>query len=184
MQVDAGLLCGMTNRRRRHDPAAANGSRLQRPVGAIGFRFWFWRRLGFRHRAAIIVAMGRPCGVRLEHDERGADGDDVTRLTGEFDDLARNGGGDLDGRLVGHHRADHILLVDLVADLDEPFADLGLNRAFTKVRQLEYVFAHSTSIMLRMSATRRFLPGKYCHSNACGYGVSQPAVRRIGASRL
>jgi hypothetical protein len=74
----------------------------------------------------------------------------------------------LNRRLVGHHRPDQILFVDLIADGNEPLGYLGLHRAFTQVRKLEDVLAHSISIMLRMPAAMRFLPGKYCHSNAWG----------------
>jgi len=120
-------------------------------------------RLGL-HRRGFFG--GRRVG--FENHQRGADGDDVARFARELDDLSRHRRRQFYSRLIGHHRADHVFLVDLVADRDEPLGDLGFDRALTEVRELEDVLAHSISIMLRMPAIMRFLPGKYCHSNACG----------------
>ena len=50
---------------------------------------------------------------------------------------ARDRRGDLDRRLVGHHVGQHLVLDDLVADLDVPFDDLGLGDAFADVGQLD-----------------------------------------------
>src|SRR5215204_6072689 len=64
-----------------------------------------------------------------------------------------------------------------------PGNHFGGNRAFTQVRHLEYVAAHDSPMAARNASATRACPGKYSHSNACGYGVSHPATRWIGASR-
>ena len=121
----------------------------------------------------LVCRFGCGCGAGLvtrcvEHHQRRADGNDVAGLTGQLDHLARYRRLQFDGRFVGHHRADDVLLGDVIADLDEPLGNLGFDRAFAEVGELEDIFAHSISIMLRMPAIMRFLPGKYCHSKACG----------------
>ena len=121
----------------------------------------WWRIFGHRFWCCSSL-------VDLEHNQRRADRDDVAGFAGQRDNFAGDRRREFDGGLIGHHGADDVFLGDLIADVDEPLADLRFDGAFAEVRQLEDVFAHSVSITLRMPAAMRFCPGKYCHSNACG----------------
>ena len=69
-----------------------------------------------------------------------------------------------------------------VAGRDMPDDELDLGDAFAEVRDADHVDAHGSITRLSAAATRSG-PGKYAHSSACGYGVSQPVTRSIGASR-
>ena len=150
-EVDAGFFRAATNGGRGHDAGL---------VAAVAGRAASCRAVG--------NAVAGMAASHIEGDERGADRDHVPGLAGEPQDLARDRRGQLDRGLVGHHCADDGFLGDLVTDLDEPFADLGLDHTFAEVRKLEVEFAHPSSMILRMPLATRFLPGKYCHSNACG----------------
>ena len=72
-----------------------------------------------------------------------------------------------------------------VAGRDVPDDELDLGDAFAEVGDSDHVHAHQCQAsMTRFSAAAtRSGPGKYAHSSACGYGVSQPVTRSIGASR-
>jgi hypothetical protein len=66
-----------------------------------------------------------------------------------------------DVRLVGHNVDDHVVFLHLIADLHLPFDDLGVDRAFTEVRQFELEAAHAdASITAVNAAIKRACPGK------------------------
>ena len=154
------------------------GRRNERQVAASG---GVLRRSG--RGFASSPAARRSAFAGLQHDELGADGDVIARLAAERHDAARDGRGHLDHGLVGRHLDHRLVFGDAVADLDVPRDDLRGDRAFAEVRQLHDMAAHFASIVAFSAAATRAWPGKYSHSNACGYGVSQPATRWIGASR-
>ncbi len=180
-EVDARFLRPAANRRRRHDAGTigrllacrCRHLRLCRAAAAIAAG---GRRRCFGH--------GRVVRIGFINDERRTYRNDVARFTSQLYDRPGNGRRQLDCRFVGHHGTDDVFFRNVVADFDKPLSNFGFDGSLAEVRQLEDVLAHSTSIMRLMPAIMRFLPGKYCHSNACGYGVSQPAIRAIGASRL
>lgn len=64
-----------------------------------------------------------------------ADGHDVVVAEIDFRDLACGCRGDLRHQLVCEHLAKVLVLFDFVANLDEPFFNGGLFRAFTKIWQ-------------------------------------------------
>ena len=77
------------------------------------------------------------------------------------------------------------LVSSTVAELDVPGDQFGLGGAFAHVGQLEDETTHPdqpSMVRLIASATRSG-PGKYSHSKACGYGMSQPHTRATGASK-
>ena len=138
-------------------------------LGSRCFRddFFLDRRIGGR-RVVNALAFG------LDHRERRADRHHVADFAREFDDDPRNRRFHLDGRLVGHHVGELLILLDRVADLDVPRDDLGLGNAFADIGQAEFEPGHrQTSFMIFLSAwPMRTGPGKYAHSRLCGYGVS------------
>ena len=72
-----------------------------------------------------------------------------------------NGRGYFDRRLVGHHRAENIVLAHEVADLDLPLDQFGLGDAFADVGHLDHVLAHSHASNVASSARpTRAGPGK------------------------
>src|SRR6185369_8352399 len=150
----------------------------ERKMRARGFLFGSGRCFALR-----LGLLGRRAFSRLQHDELGADGDVIARLTAERHDAAGDRRGHLDHGLVGRHLDHRLVLGDVVADFDVPRDDLGGDRAFAEIRKLHHMAAHFASIVAFNAAATRAWPGKYSHSNACGYGVSQPATRAIGASR-
>src|SRR2546430_582408 len=72
------------------------------------------------------------------------------------------------GRLLGHHRGAPVVRGPAVARLPPPVDDLGLDRAFAEIRELEDVPAHAASVTCFRAAAMRAGPGKYSHSKACG----------------
>lgn len=73
--------------------------------------------------------------VGVEHDEVRADGDDLTDLAAEFEDLPRPRARDGHGRLVGHHLGEGLVGLDDDADVDAlgPGDDLALGHALADV---------------------------------------------------
>ena len=96
---------------------------------------------------------------------------------------ARHGRGNLHRGLVGHDVGQHLVGDDGVALPHMPGDQLHLGNAFADVRRLDDVRAHHASMARRKAAPTRAGPGKYSHSWACGYGVSQPVTRSMGDSR-
>src|SRR6202030_3082855 len=121
--------------------------------------------------------------AHLEHDERRADRDLVARRAADRYDSAADGRRHFHRRFVGHHLDDELILGHGVARLGMPGDDFRIHRAFAQIRHLEYVLAHDGSMTALSAIATRAWPGKYSHSKAWGYGVSQPATRWIGASR-
>ena len=110
-----------------------------------------------------VTAGTNPMGIR-----RGIDAA-VARVVEFLEELSTETKGKAEIAQVGTISANsNAEIGDLIADADEPLADLRFDGAFAEIRQLEDVLAHSVSITLRMPAAMRFCPGKYCHSNACG----------------
>ena len=62
------------------------------------------------------------------------------------DDLAADGRGDLDRRLVGHDVGDDLVLGDHGADLDVPADQFGLGGAFAHVGQFEDETTHLSGL--------------------------------------
>ncbi len=122
--------------------------------------------------------------VGLDHHQRRADRHLVADLARKLDHHARHRRFHLDRRLVGHHVGDLLVFLDPVPDRDVPRHDLGLGNTLANVGQLERKTRHYASFMIFLSASpMRTGPGKYAHSRLCGYGVSKPVTRSIGASR-
>ncbi len=135
-------------------------------------------------RCGNDLGVVRNHSIRLDHHQRGADRDLVADLARQFDDDAGHRRFHLDGGLVGHHVGEALVLFDAVAYAHVPSDDLGLGDAFADVGQLEGEAGHYASFMIFLSASpMRTGPGKYAHSRLCGYGVSKPVTRSIGASR-
>ncbi len=172
-QIDVGLFRATANGRRRHH---ARPLRLCRLFGnlcdlGLGAHGRFRRRFGCgldRGLRRRRFARFDRASVRVDDDQRSPDRDDVARFARQFEYRPADRRRQLDRRFVGHHGADDVFLVDVLAHLDEPLADLRLDRALAEVRQLEHVLAHSASMTRRIPADMRFRPGKYCHSKACG----------------
>ena len=86
-------------------------------------------------------------------------------------DLAVDGRGNLDRRLVGHDGGEQRVLAHEVADLDVPFDELGLGDAFADIGQLDDVLAHRQASIV---STQRA-------ADAAGPGEIVPFLRmRIG----
>jgi hypothetical protein len=81
--------------------------------------------------------------VGLDHHQRRADRHLIADFAGELDHHARHRRFHLDGRLVGHHVGDLLVLLDALADLDVPRDDLGLGDAFADIRQAESEAGHA-----------------------------------------
>src|SRR4029453_3400883 len=120
--------------------------------------------------------------VWFEHDQIRPDLDHLSRRAGKRKDTASDGGRHLDRCLIGHDLGHELVFLDEIADLDVPSDDLPLDSSLAQVRHPEDVSAHRDSITVLSAPATRACPGKYSHSKACGYGVSQPATRRMGAS--
>ena len=63
-------------------------------------------------------------------------------LAAQGQDSAGNGGGNVDGGLVGHDVGHHLIFADHVADFDKPFNQFNLCNAFANVRHLVNVRTH------------------------------------------
>ena len=144
--------------------AAASAARLSR------------RRLARRRRRAFRpvsadVAPQRPSPAHLQPHDRRADGDDVADLGAQPGDLAIGRRGDLDRRLVGHHRGEDRVLAHEVADLDAPFDEFGLGDALADIGKLDDELAHRHASIVSSSA----------RADARGPGEIVPFLRmRIG----
>ena len=80
------------------------------------------------------------CDVAVaDHDEDGADRDDVPFGHEDARDLAGRRRRDLDRRLVGLDLDERLILHDLVPLGDEPAGDLPLGQALAEIWQLELV---------------------------------------------
>ena len=77
--------------------------------------------------------------VAADHDQHGADRDDLALGDEDPRDGSASRRRDLDGRLVGRDLDERVVLGDLLALLDEPAGDLALGQALAEVRQLELV---------------------------------------------
>src|SRR5262249_28266007 len=97
---------------------------------------------------------------------------------------ARNGRRHFDRRLLGHHFNDDVVLSDRIARLDAPTDNFRLYRALAEIGQFEYITAHAASITPFSACAMRAGPGKYSHSKAWGYGLSEPLTLWMGASRF
>ena len=129
-QLDPELLRESANERRRPDTsllATARGLSLGR--GRNG-RDRLGSRLLFGRGARTVLA---------DHDEHGADRDDVSFGDEDPRDLAAGRRRDLDRRLVRLHLDQRVVLDDLLALGDEPARDLALRQALAEVGQLELV---------------------------------------------
>ena len=178
-QVDAGLAGAQPHRRRGERPLAlrARGADRRRR-GAMRAR---GRARAEPSAATTARARGRaaPAGLApsgasavggrgsarvafdLQPDQRRADRDGVADLGAEPDHLAVDRRGDLDGRLVGHHRGEHRVLAHDVAGLHVPFDELGLGDALADVGQLDDVLGHAQPSITSTSASpTRFGPGE------------------------
>src|SRR5690606_8973233 len=108
-------------------------------------RGWAGRRRSvprhvLRRRASIPTPLPAPLEgegrsdialpLDLERRQRTADGHLLAGFAVQGDDLAGDGGGDLDRGLVGHHLGEDLVLGDRVADGDVPADQLGLGGAF------------------------------------------------------
>ena len=119
-------------------------------------------RLGLRRDA---LSCGRRRAVRearrVDADEFGAHRKHVADAAAERQHSACNRSRDLDRRLVGHHRGDHLILAHNIADLDRPFDDFGLRHAFADVGHADRALAHGqASIALTSARPTRAGPGK------------------------
>ena len=79
---------------------------------------------------------------RVDANELGADSQHVPDRAAEREHAARDGRWNFDGRLVGHHGGDDLILPDEIADLDRPFDDLGFRDALADVGHLDRAHAH------------------------------------------
>ena len=125
-------------------PDRRDGLRLVRfggSAGCLGARF-----LGCHGFLSCLPCVGAWAGtVDIDPHQRRADRDDLTDLRTEAGDRAGDGRRQLDGRLVGHHVDDGLVLADDVADGHLPLDDLGLRHPFADVGQLEREVRHRTS---------------------------------------
>ncbi len=137
------------------------------------------------HDLRLRFGWRRP--LDLDADELGADGQHLAGFADAERDDTRDGGGDLDRRLVGHHVGEDRVGRDLIADLDVPLDQFGLGDAFADVGQLDPEHAHCCTLMTRGSGASPCRPdrgrGSTTTRGRAGYGVSQPHTRVIGASR-
>jgi len=182
LQVDPGLVRAPPDGGRRCDACAAHGE-FHRGGGAIAPAVAEDRCGGNGWRCGGRLGR-RGARAGFDYDEFRAHRHHVTGSTGGGDHPAANGSRNLHRSLLRHDLDEHVVLGHAVAGLDAPVDDLGLDRTFAEVGKLEHVVAHVDSITSFRAAAMRAGPGKYSHSNACGYGVSQPATRWIGASRF
>ena len=74
-----------------------------------------------------------------DDDERSADRDELAFGHEDARDGAGGRRGDLDRRLVGVDLDERVVLLDVLADLDEPAGDLALGDPLAEVRKLELV---------------------------------------------
>ena len=124
-EVDAELRRDLAHERRRAHLLAGGGPSPR--LSAAG------RRAAARH-----LGLGRGA-VAADHDEHGADRDDLALGDEDPGDGAARRRRDLDRRLVGRDLDERRVLGDLLALLDEPAGDLALGQALAEVRQLELV---------------------------------------------
>ena len=125
LELDAELLRHPPDQRRRSHPGRGLAARLG------GGRCGLGARLLFLHRGC------RP--VFADHDQDGADGNDVALGDEDPRNLAGSRRGDLDRRLVGLHLDQRVVLGDLLPLGDEPAGDLALGQPLAEVGQLELV---------------------------------------------
>ena len=141
-----------------------------------------WRRP--RRRGCARHARPLECALELEHGQFAAHGERVARLAAHGDDEATHRRGHLDHGLVGGHLDERRVLAHRIARCDLPRDDLGRDRALTEIGHTHHETRHAETCISASSARRtRRRPGKYSHSKACGYGVSHPATRWMGACR-
>src|SRR5262249_22943251 len=100
----------------------------------------------------------------------------VARRTGGRNDLATHRRGHFNSGLIRHHFNDDIVLGYDIASLNAPADDFRFYRTLSEVREFEYVTTHAASITPLSASAIRAGPGKYSHSKAWGYGVSQPVT--------
>jgi len=81
----------------------------------------------------------RQGAVAADHDEDGADGDDLALRDEDLRDLASGRRRDLDRRLVGRDLDERRVLGDLLPFLDEPARDLAFGQTLAEVGELELV---------------------------------------------
>ncbi len=139
------------------------GKRTSRS-GSLGFGgLGFGRRLGrlLRPRFRRSGDNGIRQAWRVDADELGADREHLADRAAERQHVARDGRRDVDGRLVGHHGSDDLILVHEIADLDRPLDDLRFRHAFANVRHLDRAGAHhEASIAFKSARPTRAGPGK------------------------
>ena len=142
------------------------------------------RRCRPRRRRCARHARPLECALDLEHRQFAAHGERVARLAAHGDDEATHRRGHLDHGLVGGQLDERRVLAHRIARRDLPRDDLGGDRAFTEIGHTHHETRHAETCISASSARRtRSRPGKYSHSKACGYGVSHPATRWMGACR-
>ena len=149
---------GLGAPRARAGGGAAGGGRDggRRPRFDLGLPLAGRRRLRLR-----LGAPGRLLAVRPEPDQGRPHGDGFPDFGAEPENLAGNGRGYFDRRLVGHHGAENIVLAHEVADLDLPLHQFGLGDAFADIGHLDHALAHSHASNVASSARpTRAGPGK------------------------
>src|SRR6185503_16336493 len=97
------------------------------------------------------------------------------------------GAGDLDLGLVGLHRAQRLVEVDVIAHRDAPTRDRRVLQTLPQIGHQEIAYLsrtrHGRSMVRSMQSSSRSGPGSQSFSNrAGGYGVSNPVARNTGAS--
>ena len=99
--------------------------------------------------------------IGFEHDQYRTHRHEIARLAGRRQHGTGHRRRNFDVRFLGHHVDDHRILDDVIARLHVPLDDLGIDRAFAEIRQLELEAAHAEASITALSAAiKRACPGK------------------------
>ncbi len=126
----------------------------------VRFRGW---RLGGRIVSHRLIGLDHLVGhltLGFDDHEHRTDRDDVPRLAGNLEHLARNRAFHLYRRFVGHHVGDLLIFLDTIAGLHVHRHDLGLGDALADVGQVEGKASHQASRILSIASPMRTGPGK------------------------
>ena len=153
-QIDAGLAGAQPDRGRGERPLSLAARRARRRLrgrrrargGGRGHQRGRRRRICRRRRrrgndprrrkrfGARRLRRGPGLAGDLQANDLRSDRDDVADLGAEPENFAVGGRGNLDRRLVGHHRREDRVLAHEIADLDPPFHEFGLGDALARRR--------------------------------------------------
>ena len=133
-----GLLLGRDLRRGRFGGRGLRSRRDRLRLDARLRRGLLLGHARFRRGGSLGIRRSR----RIDANEFGPDGQHVADRPAERKHAARHRRWNVDGRLVGHHRGDDLILLDEIADLDRPLDDLGFRDPLADVGHLDRAHAH------------------------------------------